>query len=359
MERELPENKPAPLHGLAAELHSNYLQLLEIITMSIIKEISSEKELEDAISEAKDKVLVIYFHADWAAQCKQVDDLLPDVAKDKELAHTSFCRVIAEKLQDVSRKYAVTSVPSFAILVNGKAVDKVEGLKMPELVRKLKLLQARVQMPPLVGDEKRALLKRLQDITAKADCVLFMEGSPSAPAAGESSEAAAMLQKAGVDFHHFDIAADSELHQQLIDHVADKGACKYPLLFVNGDFVGGMEKIKQLDEQGQLAKFCGSGTLTERLERLIKKAPVMVFMKGSPDAPRCGFSRTLMEIFKKNKVSFDSFDILTDEEVRQGLKEYSNWPTYPQIYAKGTLVGGLDIIKELEESGELMAALNP
>lgn len=327
--------------------------------MSGIKTISSEKELEDAISEAKEKLLVIYFHADWAPQCKQVDDLLPDLAQDPELAHTSFCKVIAEKMQDVSRKYAVTSVPSFSILMNGKAVDKVEGLKMPELVRKLKLLQARVQMPPLVGDEKQAFLKRLQDITAKADCVLVMEGSPSAPASGESAEAVAALQKAGVDFRHFDITTDPELCQKLIDHVADKGACKYPLLFVYGDFVGGIEKIKQMDEQGQLAKFCGSGTLTERLEQLIKKAPVMVFMKGSPDAPRCGFSRTLMEILKNNKVSFDSFDILTDEEVRQGLKEYSNWPTYPQVYAKGTLVGGLDIIKELQESGELVAALNP
>ncbi|CAN7951935.1 unnamed protein product [Ixodes pacificus] len=82
-----------------------------------------------------------------------------------------------------------------------------------------------------------------------------------------------------------------------------------------------------------------------RLEQLIRKAPVMVFMKGSPEAPRCGFSRTLMDIFKRTQVSFDSFDILTDEEVRQGLKKYSNWPTYPQVYAKGSLVGGLDIIK--------------
>lgn len=326
--------------------------------MSGITTVSSAKELEDAISEAKEKLVVLYFYADWAPQCKQVDDLLPDIAKDKDLAQTSFYRVIAEKLQDVSRKYAVTSVPTFTILLNGKPVGKVEGLKMAELVRKLKLLQPRVQMPPLEGGEKQVVLERLQEITAKADCVLFMEGSPKAPAPGESTEAVAALEKAGVGFHHFDITTDSELRQQLIDHVADKGACKYPLLFVNGEFVGGLEKIKQLDEQGQLAQICGSGNLTERLDQLINKAPVMVFMKGSPDSPRCGFSRALMEIFRKNEVSFDSFDILTDEEVRQGLKEYSNWPTYPQVYAKGTLVGGLDIIKELEEAGELIAALN-
>ncbi|KAH6923460.1 hypothetical protein HPB50_001281 [Hyalomma asiaticum] len=84
----------------------------------------------------------------------------------------------------------------------------------------------------------------------------------------------------------------------------------------------------------------------------------MVFMKWSFDAPQCGFSRTLVELSKKHEVTFDSFDILTDEDVRQGLKKCSNWPTYPQVYVKGTLIGGLDIIKELEESGRLAAALN-
>merc|ERR1719300_713659 len=64
-----------------------------------------------------------------------------------------------------------------------------------------------------------------------------------------------------------------------------------------------------------------------------------------------------MEIFKEAGVQFQTFDILSDEEVRQGLKKYSNWPTYPQVYVKGELIGGLDIIKELKEGGELVATL--
>jgi Grx4 family monothiol glutaredoxin len=97
--------------------------------------------------------------------------------------------------------------------------------------------------------------------------------------------------------------------------------------------------------------------LDERLQTLTHKAPVVLFMKGTPDAPQCGFSRTAVELLQGAKVTFDTFDILSDEEVRQGLKKYSNWPTYPQLYGDGKLVGGLDIMKELNEEGELADSL--
>ena len=97
--------------------------------------------------------------------------------------------------------------------------------------------------------------------------------------------------------------------------------------------------------------------LDERLRALTHRASVMLFMKGTPDAPRCGFSRTAIELLRAQKVAFDTFDILSDEEVRQGLKTFSNWPTYPQLYGDGKLVGGLDIMKELAEEGELADAL--
>jgi len=84
----------------------------------------------------------------------------------------------------------------------------------------------------------------------------------------------------------------------------------------------------------------------------------MVFLKGDADQPRCGFSKNLVGIFKDLGVQFETFDILEDEEVRQGLKTYSNWPTYPQVYVKGELIGGLDIIKEMQASGDLKSALN-
>ena len=81
--------------------------------------------------------------------------------------------------------------------------------------------------------------------------------------------------------------------------------------------------------------------------------PVMLFMKGTADEPRCGFSRKAVALLKEQNVPFTTFDILGDDEVRQGLKTFSNWPTYPQLYGAGALLGGLDIMNELAEAGEL------
>lgn len=86
--------------------------------------------------------------------------------------------------------------------------------------------------------------------------------------------------------------------------------------------------------------------LHERLTKLVSAAPVMLFMKGTPAAPSCGFSRQMVGLLRDNQVRFGFFDILKDNSVRQGLKTFSDWPTFPQLYIKGELQGGLDIIKE-------------
>lgn len=99
-------------------------------------------------------------------------------------------------------------------------------------------------------------------------------------------------------------------------------------------------------------------SLNERLKELINKSKIMIFMKGDRDAPRCGFSKQLIAIFNDTKLPYETFDILSDEEVRQGLKTYSDWPTYPQVYVQGELIGGLDIIKELLAANELITTLN-
>lgn len=93
--------------------------------------------------------------------------------------------------------------------------------------------------------------------------------------------------------------------------------------------------------------------INDRLKALVNRSPVMLFIKGDRDTPRCGFTRQLLQIMQSVNMEFDTFDILSDEEVRQGLKTFSNWPTYPQVYVKGNLIGGLDIVKELQDMGEL------
>lgn len=86
--------------------------------------------------------------------------------------------------------------------------------------------------------------------------------------------------------------------------------------------------------------------LHKRLNTLVKAAPVMLFMKGTPSAPQCGFSRQLVALLRENSVKYGFFNILADDDVRQGLKEFADWPTFPQLWVDGELVGGLDIVKE-------------
>ncbi|MBE9046252.1 Grx4 family monothiol glutaredoxin [Pleurocapsales cyanobacterium LEGE 10410] len=90
-----------------------------------------------------------------------------------------------------------------------------------------------------------------------------------------------------------------------------------------------------------------------RIDRLVSENKVMVFMKGSKLMPQCGFSNNVVQILNTLGVPYETIDILADPEIRQGIKEYSNWPTIPQIYIDGEFVGGSDIAIELYQSGEL------
>tara|TARA_B100000700_G_C14241675_1_gene488376 strand:+ start:184 stop:507 length:324 start_codon:yes stop_codon:yes gene_type:complete len=90
-----------------------------------------------------------------------------------------------------------------------------------------------------------------------------------------------------------------------------------------------------------------------RIESLINSAPIMVFMKGSKLMPQCGFSNNVVQILNSLGISFETFDVLSDAEIRQGIKEYSDWPTIPQVYLKGEFLGGSDILIEMYNSGEL------
>jgi len=90
----------------------------------------------------------------------------------------------------------------------------------------------------------------------------------------------------------------------------------------------------------------------------IEKNEVCLFMKGTPDSPQCGFSMAISNLLKILEVNFKSFNVLENEELRQGIKGFSDWPTVPQLYIKGEFLGGCDIVKEMYESGELQKKLS-
>jgi monothiol glutaredoxin len=97
--------------------------------------------------------------------------------------------------------------------------------------------------------------------------------------------------------------------------------------------------------------------INEKIKDIISKNDVVLFMKGTPDMPQCGFSMTVINILKQLKVKFNGIDVLADPEIRQGIKDFSNWPTVPQLYVKGEFIGGCDIAKEMFEKGELQKLL--
>ncbi|XP_017494171.1 PREDICTED: glutaredoxin 3 [Rhagoletis zephyria] len=191
-----------------------------------------------------EKTTVVLFTADWAEQCKHVQEALEELAKILS-AKLQFASIVAENFPEISMKHQIEAVPTIIFFTKGTAVDRVDGVNVADITAKCKKIGGSV--------------------------------------AGESLE--------------------------------------------------------------------------DRLKALINKADLMIFMKGDRSAPRCGFSRQLIEILNATNIPYETFDILNDEEVRQGLKTYSDWPTYPQVYAKGELIGGLDIIKELKANNELETAL--
>ncbi len=172
-----------------------------------------------------------------------------------------------------------------------------------------------------------------------------------------------MLRTKQVPFSAFDVSLDLDLQEALKTY---SGWPSLPQLWLQGKLLGGVEALRQIEAKGEWDNTFTAAiqeakaqeerqkqTLNDRLSALVNKAPVMLFMKGTPDAPRCGFSSKIVGLLQDQGIRFESFNILSDSEVREGLKAFSKWPTYPQLYVEGKLLGGLDIVKEMIDEGEL------
>jgi len=323
--------------------------------MASIPVCKDEESFKQLVQKAGSQLVVLHFEADWADECKQMNDVLAELAK--EYTHTIFIRVEAEDVADISQHYEVECVPTFVLLKERKVLTKVEGADAGKLSSSVKYHATSFVVPTIKPSSTENLEERLKRLINAHSCMLFMKGSPAEPRCGFSRQTIQILQEQGVKFGTFDILGDNEVRQGLKTY---SDWPTYPQLYINGELVGGLDIIKELVENGELADMLPKPEdLNKRLEKLIKQHKMMIFMKGEREAPRCKFSRALMELLKPYNLDFQTFDILEDEEVRQGLKSYSNWPTYPQIYVNGELVGGLDIIKELKDNDELLSTLNP
>lgn len=321
--------------------------------MANLVEAKTQQQFEDFLAKAGKCLTVVHFTATWAPQCGQMNDVMAELAK--EHTSTTFVTLEAEAVPEVSEKYEITSVPTLLFFKGGEKVDRLDGANAPELTKKVQRLAVTGSPAGSAGSGTTDLNQRLKKLINAAPCMLIMKGSAQEPRCGFSRQIVGLLKEHNIQFSSFDILSDEEVRQGLKTY---SNWPTYPQLYVNGELVGGLDIVKELAETGELENTCPKTvTLEHRLKAAINQSPVMLFMKGNKEGAKCGFSRQTLEILNSTGVDYDTFDILQDEEVRQGLKTYSNWPTYPQLYVKGELIGGLDIIKELMESGDLVSTL--
>jgi monothiol glutaredoxin len=106
------------------------------------------------------------------------------------------------------------------------------------------------------------------------------------------------------------------------------------------------------------ASFVLTPELRAKIDSLVKQHKILIFMKGSKLMPQCGFSNNVVQIFNSLGVAYETVDVLQDNDIRQGIKQYSEWPTIPQVYVNGEFVGGSDVTIELHQSGELEQMVN-
>eukprot|EP00008_Paramoeba_atlantica_P004713 CAMPEP_0201489840 /NCGR_PEP_ID=MMETSP0151_2-20130828/23919_1 /ASSEMBLY_ACC=CAM_ASM_000257 /TAXON_ID=200890 /ORGANISM="Paramoeba atlantica, Strain 621/1 / CCAP 1560/9" /LENGTH=323 /DNA_ID=CAMNT_0047875555 /DNA_START=3 /DNA_END=974 /DNA_ORIENTATION=+ len=305
---------------------------------------------------------VALFSAAWSPPSKQMEVVFDKLASKYSQLH--FVVFDADTSPSLASRFEVSAVPYFLFFKNGKVVDRLEGASAPKVVQKvdefskkaIEIAQGEGEGPSSSSPSKIELESRLKSLINRAPVMLFMKGSPDAAKCKFSRKTVDLLKEEGIQFSSFDILNDLDVRQGLKEY---SNWPTYPQLYIKGKLIGGVDILVQLKEDDELQELVAAAqpkTLEQRLKELISKSSVMLFMKGSPDLPKCGFSSKMVELLRQNKIEFGSFDILTDNEVREGLKKFSNWPTYPQVYANGKLVGGLDVLKELEEEGELAEA---
>jgi Grx4 family monothiol glutaredoxin len=306
------------------------------------------------------------------------------------LTKVTFKTTEAEAAPEISESLEISVVPTVVAFRGSQIVGKLEGANPNELKKlaiKLenlaKMAPALESQPKISGANGNSLVasasapapvvvpevkqpvteERLKSLIGSNQVMLFMKGSPDAPRCGFSRQIVEILRKHEIIFGHFDILLDEEVRAQL---KVFSDWPTYPQLYVKSVLVGGLDIVKEMEASGAPLKeqleieeesVFKIKSLDARLRALTNQAPIVLFMKGSPTTPRCGFSRQICELLNNESISYAYFDILGDNEVREGLKKFSDWPTYPQLYVKGTLVGGLDIVKEMKAAGPLAEQL--
>lgn len=257
--------------------------------MATMQEMTDESAFQSTISAlAPSTLAIIYFHAPWAKPCEQMGVILKTLASTYPAdAPIKFLSLNAEDLPEVSEQYNVTAVPYIVLQKDGKTLETVSGSDASKV-------RAAVEKHAGAGSGQSSSLPPAQTVTRPQENGDSTGKSLAGYAPGAQDPKTAPEYSASEHREGEQQTNKDELHQ--------------------------------------------------RLSELVKAAPVMLFMKGTPSSPQCGFSRQTVAILREKGIRYGFFNILADDEVRQGLKEFADWPTFPQLWADGELVGGLDIV---------------
>jgi len=304
---------------------------------------------------AKETLAILFFHTEWHQPCVQLGRVVDRLAMDHPNA--AFFKIEAEKQSNLSRKFEIKSIPTFILFEGGEETERIDAAPTAKVVAAIKAAAGRLATTkkPLTYN-----FAKLGKLAASAPAMVFMRGAPGNTNCETSRELMNLLDAENIRYGYYDILQDNEIERGIQEY---SKCSTFPQLFANGKLVGGLDVVLDLHKNSQLkAKLPEASTnpesakqkLTKRLKILTTQTPLMLFMKGTPDKPQCGFSSTIVDLLRKaGAKQIGHFNILTDQAVRQGLKEFSNWPTYPQLYINGKLIGGLDVVKELIEDEEL------
>ncbi|KAI6654835.1 Glutaredoxin 3-like isoform X1 [Oopsacas minuta] len=287
--------------------------------------------------------IVCHFWAPWNEYCVHLQSVMQQLSIENSPG-IKFIQLEAEKFPEISLDNNISAVPTFILYKGKQEFERVDGAKAAELTKKVQLLA--------VTDSD--INQRCNALILSAPVLLCMKGSGDEPRCKFSKRIVNILNQKDIEYSTYDILQDPEMREGLKEF---SNWPTYPQLYHNGELLGGLDIIEALSMSGELDTLPKREKLQDKLKQIISSNNVMLFMKGDPITPRCKFSRATIDILSETGVEYGSFDILEDESVRQGLKEYSDWPTYPQLYVNNEFIGGLDIIRSLRESGELESTL--
>jgi Grx4 family monothiol glutaredoxin len=325
-----------------------------------VPQIPTQKDFDEYIKSNDNKLLLIHIELEHISVCKTVNEALLAISRDDEFNQRLIIyRLNADHFHDFLTLQNVTAVPTVLMYYRAKLIDRVDGFNQSDLLKKIKIHITKVDIttPNKIEHTDINVENQIKHLLQSSSIILFMKGTPTDPQCGFSRQACHILEEHRIKYDYFDVLSDQNIREQLKKY---SNWNTYPQLYLDGELIGGLDIMKQMIENGefQLKFQRKEKDITKYLESLINQAPLMLFIKGTPDVPKCGFTKELIQLLTNANIKdYKTFDILQDEEVRQKLKEYSSWQTYPQIYVNGQFIGGLDILKQLNEEGTLVHTL--